>query len=72
MARELHVKRLVITKLDGGKNHAHFEYDVKDGDLGKSAMHNESNLDLSKSVNQILADFEGSKGTEENIPSKKK
>ena len=69
MARELRVKRLVITKLDNGDNHAHFEYDVKDGDLGKSGMHNEMNLDLKKSVEQIFSEFEGSKSTEENIPA---
>jgi hypothetical protein len=70
MARELKVRRLVITKLDNGSNHAHFEYSVKDGDLSKNGMQDEADLDLSKSVDTLLADFGSTKGDEENIPKK--
>jgi hypothetical protein len=72
MARELNVRRLVLSKRGNGKMLASFEYTVRDGDLQKGGSSNEDDIDQTKSIEDLLSEFEASKGAEENVPSEKK
>lgn len=70
MARELNVRRLVLSKRGNGKMLASFEYIVKDGDLQKGGSSDADDIDQTKSISDLMSEFESSKGEEENIPKK--
>ena len=70
MARELNVRRLVLSRRGNGKMLASFEYAVKDGDLQKGGASDADDIDQTKSIEDLLSEFEASKGEEENIPRK--
>ena len=69
MARELTVKKLVLKRIESDNTvHAHFEYEVSDGDLRKSAMANVIDIDTTKTIDDTLSDFEDGKRVEESTP----
>ncbi len=70
MARELNVRRLILAKRGDDKILASFEYTVKDGDLQKGGSQDIEDIDQSKSISDLMSEFESSKGDEENIPKK--